>query len=169
MAAKTFPVEGDFSNPEAFWNTVTRQRMEEVGPELPFDVMVRGGFDRGVQDVSSILLGGESGSVETDLVNFDLDSCYMRLYDVDLRPESPLSGELSSLRMERIPEVVRGLENTWEYELTEIVYDPDHDFTLGSVEPVDGTVYWPGSEEYEPDSAYSDLCTLLGEDILSEL
>lgn len=143
--------------------------MEEAGPDLPFDVMVRGEFDRALQDVSGVQLGEGPGSVEADLVNFDLESCYMRIYNLDLRPGSALSGELGSMWREKIPGVVRDLENTWEYELTELEYDPNRDFISGSIEAVDGTVYWPGSEEYVPDSAYSDLCALLGEDILSEL
>lgn len=158
---------GDISDRELFWNTVTRQRMGEVGSDRPFDLMVRGKYNSRIEDVDPLKIGPEAG-VEADMISFDLDSCYFRVYNVEFSPVSAgIGGDIFPEEW-KLSDVVEGLRENWGYESSTLVFDNEDEY--GEKEAIlEGTVYWPESASYDRDTVYEDVVDMLEEDILSEL
>jgi len=163
-------VQQNFSDPELFWDEITRERISEVDSNSPFDFLFRGDYDPRSNVVRGVELENHGASVEADMVNVDLDSCYVRVYEVDFSPVSdsiPSSFPVSI--NETLANVFQDLENSWSYETSLLVFDREEEYQSPEEGVLEGSVYWPGRSDYEPDSAYEDIKRVLGKDVLSEL
>lgn len=158
----------EISHKQRFWDKVTRERMSEVGSGSPFDVMVRGKYRPEKADVDSLVIGSGEVAVEADLASFDLEDRYFRLYDVDFSPPPvDIGTSVDVSRDQMLSSIVRDLEEDWGYEATSIPYDKET--PTGGRRLIDGTVYWPESQEFSRSEVYEDFVNLVGEDILSKL
>lgn len=152
---------------ELFWDQITRERMSEVGNNSPFDLMVRSRYEPESRTLERVRLGSGDDSVEVDIINVDLDSCYLRTYDVDFTPTAgSISGKGLDLGMS---DVLGNLENSWSYESSLLVFDEGETYDAPNNGLISGTVYWPEQDSYEPDAAYHDFRRMTGQDILSDL
>lgn len=142
--------------------------MSEVGSGKPFDVMVRGEYRPEKGKVDSFNIGSEAVNVEADIASFDLTEQYFRVYNVDFFPPAFIGREREVSKNRKLSTAVRGLQEDWGYELSSIAYDNEASLDE-DVSPVQGTVYWPDSEEAVRDDVYEDFVDLLGSDVLSRL
>lgn len=163
-------MQQDFSDLELFWDEITRERISEVDSDSPFDFLVRGDYDTQSNTVRRVNLENQNTSVEVDMVNVDLDSCYIRVYEVDFSPvaESIPSRFPVSVN-EGLATLFQDLENSWSYETSLIVFDSEEEYYVPEEGVLEGSVYWPGRSDYEPESAYRDITDVLGADVLSDL
>ncbi|QKQ98687.1 hypothetical protein GKQ38_04140 [Candidatus Nanohaloarchaea archaeon] len=162
-------MSNDISHKELFWDRITRERMSEVGSDRPFDILVRGEYNAETEDVEGFDLGKRPG-VKVDMANFDLENCYLRIYDVDFSPASTdfdPGAEFSEGR--KVSGIIQELDNDWGYELATIPYDNTRELERPENSLLAGTVYWPEHQDFARDEAYEDFVDMVGSDVLSEL
>lgn len=155
---------------ELFWDRITRERMSEVGEDAPFDFLYRGEYRPESNTVRPVELGDGAVSADVDMVNVDMESFYIRVYDVEFgSSRSNWRPGFAAENGAGMSDILEGTENDeWGFESVRIQFDPGKNYELPDA-LVQGSVYWPESARDHPKDVYQDVRRIFGEDILSKL
>jgi hypothetical protein len=163
-------VADNFSDIELFWDRITRERISEVGEDAPFDFLYRGELNDGKNAIRGLDLGGSEASVEVDMVNVDLESHRIRLYDMRLGSTRESFGpNLSDQNGSKISQILEGGDNHWGYDSSMLVFDGERSYERSEDDLIQGSVYWPESTRDHPEDVYRDIRRIFGQDIISQL
>ena len=163
-------MENNFPDIELFWDRITRERMSEVGEDAPFDFLYRGEYIPENNTVRGVELGDGAVSVDVDMVNVDMESFYIRIYDVGFGSTSEaLNPGFSVQNGSDFGRILEGAENDWGYKSSMIMFDGDRSYERPEDGLMQGSVYWPESTRDHPEEVYKDVRRILGQDILSQL
>ncbi|WP_414837665.1 hypothetical protein ACK3SF_05340 [Candidatus Nanosalina sp. VS9-1] len=160
----------NFSDRELFWDSITRERMSEVGLDRPFDFLYRGEYISGNNSVRGLNMGGEGFSIQADMVNVDMRDFYISVYDVDLgKSRDSLGPGFVAENGRELTDLLEEMENDWGYEASMLVFDEERDYEASEDGLLQGSVYWPDSTRDHSEDVYRDVRRLFGKDILSRL
>lgn len=163
-------MENNFTDPELFWDSITRERIGEVGEDDPFDFMYRGEYLPGSQTVRGLELGQGEHSVEVDMVNVDMEDFYIRIYDVEFGSAGgAFRPGLSVQNGSELGKILEETENDWGYESSMVLFDRGRSYERSEKDLVQGSVYWPESNRDHPEGVYRDVEKIFGKDIISRL
>lgn len=153
-----------------FWDRVTRERMSEVGEERPFDFLYRGEFDERGDTIRGVRLGNDQVSADVDMVNVDMESFYIRMYEIEFGPEErSFEPGFKDYSAHKLSDILDATENDWRYKASKVFFDPGENYRSEGEDFVQGSVYWPESTRDHPETVYRDVERIFGEDILSQL
>lgn len=155
---------------ELFWDRITRERMSEVGEDAPFDFMYRGEYLPERNTVRGVRLGDGDASVDVDMVNVDMDSFYIRVYDLCFGSTRESFGpNLSDQNGSQISQILEGTANDWGYDSSMLIFDSDRSYERPEDGLLTGSVYWPESTRDHSEDVYQDVRRIFGQDIISKL
>ena len=122
-------MENNFQDIELFWDSITREKMTEVGEDAPFDFMYRGKYLPENNSIRSVKLGDNAVSVDVDMVNVDMESFYIRIYEVEFGSTTEsFSPDLADQRGPELGRILENTENNWRYDSSLVIFDHERTY-----------------------------------------
>jgi hypothetical protein len=144
--------------------------MSEGGEDVEFDLLYRGEYQPESNTVSGVKIGDGETSVDVDMVNVDMDSFNLRIYDVEFGSTRGSFGpSLSDQNGSKLSQILESTENEWGYRSSMVVFDGERSYEWPEDGLLQGSVYWPESTRDHPEDVYRDVRRIFGQDIISKL